>query len=78
MSEKCDFHPDFEVNRNIGYDFADVNAWVEAAVEYIGLLQAALNRSAVYLHVHGWKEDDAAIQRGKELRATLGIQGSEE
>lgn len=67
---------EFEVDGNLGYQMADVDQWTEAAEEYINLLQDSLAKSAVYLFVHGWVEDDAIVERGKELRAILGIKGS--
>ncbi len=48
----------------------------DAAIEYIELLQDALLRSAGYVYVNGWAEDEAVIKRGKELRALLRIKGA--
>lgn len=68
----------FSVDGNMGYQFDEVDAWTEAAVEYIDLLQGELERSMGYLHVHGWTVPDEKVQRGKELRAILDIKGTGE
>lgn len=53
-------------------------AWSADAVEYIELLQDAGGRMAGFLFTHGWHEDDAVVQRGKDLRAQLGVKGQGE
>lgn len=68
----------FDVNGNLGYEFGLVDEWTEAAQEYIDLLQGELERSMGFLHVHGWTVPDEKVQRGKELRAILGIKGTGE
>ena len=49
-------------------------AWKAAATEYIECLRDALAQTEGPLYAHGRKEDDAVVQRGKELQAILGIQ----
>lgn len=50
--------------------------WRENAIEYINLLQDACERAAGFLYVHGWHEKPEGVQRGKDLRAALGIKGT--
>ena len=70
--------PDFEVDGNMGYDFAEVDFWAQAAVEYIHLLQDELAGTAGFMWSHGWRADDAKVHRGVELREILGIRGTGE
>lgn len=60
------------------FSTAEEAQWHAAAVEYIDLLQDACGRSAGSLIVRGWGESEAVIQRGRELRAILGIKGAGE
>ncbi len=44
---------------------------IESQKEYIELLEEALSNSAGFLHVHGWRESEEKIQKGKDLREKI-------
>lgn len=60
----------------LAVDLREAEAWNTAAVEYIELLQDACARFTLFAHFHGYLESPEVIQRGKELRAILGIKGA--
>lgn len=62
---------DFDIDR--GYNTDQVDSWVQHALAYIELLGDACGRMTTFAAVHGVRESDAVVQRGKELRAALGI-----
>lgn len=55
-------------------DFDLLTAEIVLLHEYVDLLTGALESTAVYLDVHGWKWDPAKVRRGRELREALGIE----